>query len=76
MAGFILCSAVQSRKQSELDQVRRIAVAAQDVMLRPVPARLGPLRAASMSLSAGTGAQVGGDLYEAVQTPYGIRMIG
>ncbi|MGN9796310.1 PP2C family protein-serine/threonine phosphatase [Streptomyces sp. OZ13] len=74
-AGFILSSAAQSRKQSELDQVRRIAVAAQDVILRPVPARLGPLRAASMCLAAGTGAQVGGDLYEAVQTPYGVRMI-
>ncbi|GGT36459.1 membrane protein [Streptomyces kurssanovii] len=75
VAGFIMSSAVQARKKNELDQVRRIAVAAQDVILRPVPARLGPVRAASMCLAAGTGAQVGGDLYEAVRTPYGVRMI-
>ncbi|MEU6096246.1 PP2C family protein-serine/threonine phosphatase [Streptomyces sp. NPDC047079] len=72
VAGFIT-SSVTGR--SELDEVRRIAVAAQEVILRPVPERLGPVRAASLCLAAGTGAQVGGDLYEAVQTPYGVRMI-
>jgi serine phosphatase RsbU (regulator of sigma subunit) len=75
VAGFIMSSAVQTRRQSELDQVRRIAVAAQEVVLRPVPARLGPVRAASMYFAAGTGAQIGGDLYEAVETRYGVRMI-
>jgi stage II sporulation SpoE-like protein len=75
VAGFIMSSAVQTRRQSELDQVRRIAVAAQGVVLRAVPARLGPVRAASLCLAAGTGAQVGGDLYEAVETRYGVRMI-
>ncbi|MCX5316072.1 hypothetical protein [Streptomyces sp. NBC_00154] len=33
------------------------------------------MRAASLWLAAETGAQVGGDLYEAVQTRYGVRMI-
>ncbi|MFD7447313.1 PP2C family protein-serine/threonine phosphatase [Streptomyces sp. NPDC059909] len=75
VAAFITSRAVRTRRQSELDQVRRIAVAAQDVILRPVPERLGPVRAASLCLAAGTGAQVGGDLYEAVQTRYGVRMI-
>ncbi|MGW3663897.1 PP2C family protein-serine/threonine phosphatase [Streptomyces sp. NPDC005141] len=75
LAGFVTSSAVQTRRQRELDQVRRIAVAAQEVVLRPVPARLGPVLAGSLSLAAGTGAQVGGDLYEAVQTRYGVRMI-
>lgn len=75
VAGFITSSAMQTRRQRELDQVRQIAVAAQEVVLRPVPAQLGPVRAASMCLAAGTGAQVGGDLYEAVQTRYGVRMI-
>ncbi|ARP71786.1 serine/threonine-protein phosphatase [Streptomyces pluripotens] len=74
-AGLVTSRAVQARRQRELDQVRRIAVAAQDVVLRPVPPRLGPLLAGSLSLAAGTGAQVGGDLYEAVQTRYGVRMI-
>ncbi|MFJ5779949.1 PP2C family protein-serine/threonine phosphatase [Streptomyces sp. NPDC093094] len=75
VAGVITSRAMQERRQRELDQVRRIAVAAQEVVLRPVPARLGPLRVGSLSLAAGTGAQVGGDLYEAVQTRYGVRMI-
>lgn len=74
-AGFVTSRAMQERRQRELDQVRRIAVAAQDVVLRPVPARLGPVLAGSLCLAAGTGARVGGDLYEAVQTRYGVRMI-
>ncbi|MEV6397866.1 PP2C family protein-serine/threonine phosphatase [Streptomyces sp. NPDC051907] len=75
VASVTMSNAVRTRRQSELDQVRKIAVAAQEVILRPVPERLGPLHAASLSLAAGTGAQVGGDLYEAVQSPYGVRII-
>ncbi len=75
VASVTMSNAVRTRRQIELDQVRRIAVAAQDVILRPVPARLGPVRAASLCLAAGTGAQVGGDLYEAVHTSYGVRMV-
>ncbi|MFD9409704.1 PP2C family protein-serine/threonine phosphatase [Streptomyces sp. NPDC059989] len=75
VASVILSNAVRARRQSELDQVRRIAVAAQEVVLRPVPELLGPVRAASLCLAAGTGAQIGGDLYEAVETRYGVRLI-
>ncbi|MBL1096099.1 PP2C family protein-serine/threonine phosphatase [Streptomyces coffeae] len=83
LAGLLLVSAasittsnaVRTRRQSELDQIRRIASAAQEVILRPVPARLGPLRAASTYLAAETGARIGGDLYEAVYTRYGVRLI-
>lgn len=75
VASFITSSAVRAYRRRELDQVRRIAVSAQEVILRPVPERLGPVRAASLCLVAGTEAQVGGDLYEAVHTRYGVRMI-
>ncbi|MEU1198736.1 PP2C family protein-serine/threonine phosphatase [Streptomyces sp. NPDC005813] len=75
LASVMTSGAIATRRKFELDQVRRIAVAAQDVILRPVPAQLGPVRAASLCLAAETGAQVGGDLYEAVQTRYGVRMI-
>ena len=75
VAGFITSRAVRERRRRELDQVRRIAVTAQEVVLRPVPARLGPVLTGSLCLAAGTGAQVGGDLYEAVQTRYGVRLI-
>jgi serine phosphatase RsbU (regulator of sigma subunit) len=75
MAGFLTSGAAQTRRQRELDQVRRIAVAAQKVILRPVPEYLGQVRAASLGLAAGTGAQIGGDLYAAAKTPYGVRLV-
>ncbi|MEU7555375.1 PP2C family protein-serine/threonine phosphatase [Streptomyces sp. NPDC044571] len=75
VASFMTSSAARTRQENELNQLRRIAVAAQEVLLRPVPARLGPVRAASMYMAAEQGAQIGGDLYDAVQTRYGIRMI-
>ncbi|WP_327266010.1 serine/threonine-protein phosphatase [Streptomyces sp. NBC_01232] len=74
-ASFMTSRAARTRSENELNQVRRIAAAAQDVLLRPVPDRLGSLRAASMYLAAETGAQIGGDLYDVVQTRYGVRMI-
>ncbi|MFJ8164344.1 PP2C family protein-serine/threonine phosphatase [Streptomyces sp. NPDC096136] len=74
-ASLMTSRAVRTRRDIELGQVRRIAEAAQEVLLRPVPARLGPVRAASMYLAAETGAQIGGDLYDAVQTRYGVRLI-
>ncbi|MFI9203152.1 PP2C family protein-serine/threonine phosphatase [Streptomyces sp. NPDC053048] len=75
VASVTTSSAVRTRRKNELDQVRRIAAAAQEVILRPVPARLGPVRVAHMYLAAESEAQIGGDLYEAVQTRYGVRMI-
>lgn len=74
-ASFTTSRAARTRRESQLNQVRRIAAAAQEVLLRPVPDRLGPVRAASMYLAAETGAQIGGDLYDAVQTRYGVRLI-
>ncbi|KJK53561.1 MULTISPECIES: PP2C family protein-serine/threonine phosphatase [unclassified Streptomyces] len=65
----------RARSATELNQVRRIASAAQKVLLRPVPERLGPLRAASLYVAAEKGAQIGGDLYEAMETRYGVRLI-
>jgi serine phosphatase RsbU (regulator of sigma subunit) len=75
VASIVMSKTMRMRRQSELDQVRRVAVAAQRVVLPPVPARLGPVQMASMYRAAETGAQIGGDLYEAVHTRYGVRMI-
>ena len=75
VAGFLTSRTVQTRRDGELDQVRRIAVAAQKVILRPTPEHLGQVRAASLGLAAGTGAQIGGDLYAAARTPYGARLM-
>lgn len=59
----------------ELARVRAVADAAQRVLLRPPPARLDGLTLAAGQLSATRGAAVGGDLYEAVATPYGVRIV-
>ncbi|MBS2963674.1 serine/threonine-protein phosphatase [Actinocrinis puniceicyclus] len=65
----------RQRTQRAYDQVRRIAEVTQRVLLRPVPERIGPVRLAVEYLSAADGAQVGGDFYEVIETPYGVRAI-
>lgn len=59
----------------QLREIREVAHAAQQVLLRPLPPRIDGLAAAAAQLSASRGAAVGGDLYEAVATPYGVRVI-
>ncbi|MQY38974.1 hypothetical protein SRB17_69890 [Streptomyces sp. RB17] len=59
----------------ELRQVRRVARAAQSVVLRPLPPRLDGLHVAAAQLSADRGASVGGDLYEAIATEHGVRVV-
>src|SRR3954471_1817885 len=59
----------------ELRQARRIAGAAQSVLLRPPPPRLDGLSVAAAQLSADRGAAIGGDLYEAVATEHGVRVV-
>ncbi|MGW0768033.1 PP2C family protein-serine/threonine phosphatase [Streptomyces sp. NPDC002676] len=59
----------------ELRQARRVAGAAQSVVLRPPPPRLAGLNLAAAQLSADRGASIGGDLYEAVATEYGVRVV-
>lgn len=59
----------------ELRQARRVARAAQSVVLRPLPPRLDGLNLAAAQLSAERGACVGGDLYEAIATDHGVRVV-
>ncbi|MDI3407114.1 PP2C family protein-serine/threonine phosphatase [Streptomyces cavernicola] len=59
----------------ELAQLSEVAKAAQRVLLRPLPPRLDGLAVAAGQLSAHRGADVGGDLYEAVVTERGVRVV-
>ncbi|MFF4546293.1 PP2C family protein-serine/threonine phosphatase [Streptomyces sp. NPDC001435] len=59
----------------ELTQVRKVAGAAQSVLLRPLPPRLDGLGVAAVQLSADCGAAIGGDLYEAIATEHGVRVV-
>ncbi|MFI6036609.1 PP2C family protein-serine/threonine phosphatase [Streptomyces sp. NPDC051315] len=59
----------------ELRQARRVAGAAQSVLLRPLPPRVDGLEVAAAQLSADRGATVGGDLYEVIPTEHGVRVV-
>ncbi|MER6479118.1 PP2C family protein-serine/threonine phosphatase [Streptomyces filamentosus] len=73
--GTGLVLGVRRGLRRELARVRAVAEATQRVLLRPPPARLDGLALAARQLSAARGASVGGDLYEAVATPYGVRIL-
>lgn len=66
---------LRERHEKELMQLRSVAEAAQQVVLRPLPHRIGPLRIASVYLAAEAEAQIGGDLYAAARTAHGTRLI-
>lgn len=61
--------------EKEVTQLRSVSETAQRVLLRPIPRRIGPLRIASVYLAAEAEAQIGGDLYAAVRTDNGTRLI-
>ncbi|MET9802143.1 PP2C family protein-serine/threonine phosphatase [Streptomyces sp. NPDC006368] len=72
-AGLVL--GIRRGLTRELKQIRAIAQATQQVLLRPLPPRLDGLAVAAAQLSVARGAAVGGDLYEAVSTPHGVRIV-
>ncbi|WP_245655912.1 PP2C family protein-serine/threonine phosphatase [Microtetraspora fusca] len=74
-AASILATVGRQRRERELANVRSVAEVAQRVLLRPVPRRAGHLRAAVSYTSATAEARIGGDLYEVVTGPSGVRVI-
>ncbi|MEV7965941.1 PP2C family protein-serine/threonine phosphatase [Sphaerisporangium sp. NPDC088356] len=74
-AASILATVGRQRRERELASVRSVAEVAQRVLLRPVPRRAGHLRAAVSYTSANAEARIGGDLYEVVTGPTGVRAI-
>jgi serine phosphatase RsbU (regulator of sigma subunit) len=67
--------AVRQRQIAQYAELSRLASVAQGAVLRPLGPQLGPLTVAARYISASAAADIGGDLYEALDTPYGIRMI-
>ncbi|MEU3979429.1 PP2C family protein-serine/threonine phosphatase [Streptomyces sp. NPDC026672] len=72
--GTIL-AAHRIRRERMLADVRFVADIAQRVLLRPVPYRIGDLRLESFYVSADAEARIGGDLFEAVPTAHGVRLL-
>ncbi|OAH10351.1 PP2C family protein-serine/threonine phosphatase [Streptomyces jeddahensis] len=71
----LAAAVMRGRRDAELASVRSIAEVAQRVLLRPVPRSAGHLRVAVSYTSAVAEARIGGDLYEVVASPGGIRVI-
>ncbi|MEU9127957.1 PP2C family protein-serine/threonine phosphatase [Kitasatospora sp. NPDC048540] len=66
---------LREQHEKEMTQLRSVAEAAQQVVLRPIPPRMGPLRIASVYVAAEAEAQIGGDLYAAVRSGRATRFI-
>lgn len=74
-AAGLLAAVMRQKREAELAGVRSIAEVAQRVLLRPVPRSAGHLRVAVSYTSAVAEARIGGDLYEVVASPDGVRVI-
>ncbi|WP_067494054.1 PP2C family protein-serine/threonine phosphatase [Actinoplanes sp. TFC3] len=78
MLGTAIAGAVARMRQQQNDRVAelwRLATVAQQAVLRPLGPQVGALAVAGRYISASTSADIGGDLYEALDTPYGVRII-
>jgi hypothetical protein len=68
-------AAVRQRQDERIAELSKLASVAQQAVLRPLGPQVGTLAVAGRYISATAAADIGGDLYEALDTPYGIRMI-
>ncbi|MET7617901.1 PP2C family protein-serine/threonine phosphatase [Streptomyces sp. NPDC005408] len=68
-------SHVRLQREETLFHVRLVADTAQKVLLRPLPRRIAGVEIESLYLAAQEQARIGGDFYEAADTPYGVRLL-
>ena len=67
--------AVRQRQVERFAALSRLASVAQQAVLRPLGPRVGTLPLAARYVSASAEADIGGDLYEAIDTTYGVRLL-
>ena len=68
-------AALRQRQAERIAELSKLASVAQQAVLRPIGPQVGTLAVAGRYISASVAADIGGDLYEALDTPYGVRMI-
>jgi hypothetical protein len=80
--GIVLATAIaavvatiRQRQADRIAELQRLAAVAQQAVLSPVGPQVGALAVAGRYISATAAADIGGDLYEALDTPYGVRII-
>ncbi|WP_430503319.1 PP2C family protein-serine/threonine phosphatase [Micromonospora trifolii] len=66
---------VRQRQAERIVELTKLAAVAQQAVLRPLGPQVGTLSVAGRYISSTATAEIGGDLYEAIDTPYGVRMI-
>jgi len=74
-AFMVFFRVVGDRRNAQLFQSRTVASVAQEVLLRPLPGRSGPLSIASLYLAAEREATMGGDFYGAARTDASTRLL-
>ncbi|WP_328890882.1 PP2C family protein-serine/threonine phosphatase [Streptomyces sp. NBC_00316] len=74
-AAAVYSSHVRIQREEALVQIRLVADTAQKVLLRPLPRSIGGVEIESLYLAAQAQARIGGDFYEAADTPYGVRLL-
>jgi GAF domain-containing protein len=63
------------QQSGRLAAITRVAEAAQQAILAPVPEQVGPVALAGAYVSAAREALVGGDMYEVVNGPHSVRLL-
>ncbi|WP_460496405.1 PP2C family protein-serine/threonine phosphatase [Glycomyces tarimensis] len=71
----VAVAVVRERDDDRLRRLTQLASVVQQAILRPIDNRLGPFDIAARYVSARSGAEIGGDLYEALDTDFGVRII-
>jgi len=74
-AGAVAVAVVRQSQYSRYAELSRLAEIAREAVLRPIGPQIGQLAVAGRYVSASAAAGVGGDLYEALDTRFGVRMI-
>jgi serine phosphatase RsbU (regulator of sigma subunit) len=71
----VLSTVFRARRSRELARVRRVSAATQRVVLRPLPARAGPLSIASAYRAFDADSTIGGDLYAVTRAAGSTRLV-
>ncbi|MER5544236.1 PP2C family protein-serine/threonine phosphatase [Streptomyces sp. NPDC002589] len=74
LTSLAACS-LRQRRERQLQRIRFVAETAQCALMHPLPQRIGSLALSGVYLPAESEAQIGGDFYEALRTPYGTRIV-
>ena len=72
---LVVFSVFRARRNRELARVRRVSAATQRVLLRPLPARAGPLSIASAYRAFDADSTIGGDLYAVTRASGSTRLV-